>query len=359
MRKRMKFMALVLGTAMLMTACSQAGPQESASTAGTVSAAETAEESKAAETAEESKAPAASDWKPDRNVEFILLSGAGSGTDVYARTMTDIISKYDLCDQPITVTYANDGGGMVGITKTVQTTTPTLANHTYTAWTSGSVMTADRNSDLRMKDFRPIAVMCNDTGFLAKTANCRFSSFKEAIEAAKNGDHVVVATGKDDYVITMIDMLAKLGLKEDQMSYMVYDSATQTMASLLGDHVDFALTCANTALEYMAAGQVSAEFICGPDHLEGDLADVPTWMEYTEGAYEDITPLYIWRGVTAPKGMSDEAYDYWCNVYAQVAETPEWEEYCDKYMVENLGKTGDDATAFMLEYEKGFLATLE
>ncbi|GHV47105.1 membrane protein [Synergistales bacterium] len=297
-------------------------------------------------------------WEPSGKVDVMLLSGAGSGTDIYMRTLLDAAAKYNLCTQPMPISYKNDGGGMVGILQISQITNPRQANHNLVAWTSGSIMTAARNSPLRMKDFTPIAVMVNDTGFLARSSACKFKDFNAAIEAARNGERVVVGTGKDDYLISMEQMLDKLGLSRDQMSYIPYDSATQTMGTLLGGHVDFALTTANIALEYIKTGQVIPEFVLAEKRLGGVMAEVPTFSEYTGGKYGHVL-LNIWRGVAAPKAMSAEAKAYWCDVFKAISEKPEWINYCDKFVVENLALTGEAAAEFMRRSEESFLATIK
>ena len=48
-------------------------------------------------------------WQPNRPIEFVVTSGAGGGTDNFARVVQAIILKHKFVDQPIVVT--NKGGG--------------------------------------------------------------------------------------------------------------------------------------------------------------------------------------------------------------------------------------------------------
>ena len=48
-------------------------------------------------------------WKPTKPIEFVVTSGAGGGTDNFARVVQSIIAKHKLADEPIVVT--NKGGG--------------------------------------------------------------------------------------------------------------------------------------------------------------------------------------------------------------------------------------------------------
>ena len=45
-------------------------------------------------------AAAQAEWKPTKPVEFVVTSGAGGGTDTFARTIQSIIAKNKLMDAP-------------------------------------------------------------------------------------------------------------------------------------------------------------------------------------------------------------------------------------------------------------------
>ena len=46
-------------------------------------------------------AATAADWKPTKSVEFVVPSGAGGGTDQFARLVQSIIVKHKLMDQSV------------------------------------------------------------------------------------------------------------------------------------------------------------------------------------------------------------------------------------------------------------------
>ncbi len=53
-------------------------------------------------------------WVPEKPVEFIVASGPGGGTDIFARTVQSIIVKYKLMDAPIVVLNKGGGSGSEG-----------------------------------------------------------------------------------------------------------------------------------------------------------------------------------------------------------------------------------------------------
>ena len=51
------------------------------------------------------------EWAPERPVEFVVASGAGGGTDNFARTIQSIISTHDLMDENVVVLNKGAGSG--------------------------------------------------------------------------------------------------------------------------------------------------------------------------------------------------------------------------------------------------------
>src|SRR3954471_5278428 len=53
-------------------------------------------------------------WRPTKQIEFIVTSGPGGGTDTFARTIQAMLTKYKLIDQPIVVLNKGGGSGAEG-----------------------------------------------------------------------------------------------------------------------------------------------------------------------------------------------------------------------------------------------------
>ncbi|MFC0387189.1 hypothetical protein [Muricoccus vinaceus] len=53
-------------------------------------------------------------WQPTRPVEFVVTSGAGGGTDLFARTVQSIVTRHNLVPTSIVVTNKGAGSGAEG-----------------------------------------------------------------------------------------------------------------------------------------------------------------------------------------------------------------------------------------------------
>jgi putative tricarboxylic transport membrane protein len=71
-----------------------------------------------------------------------------------------------------------------------------------------------------------------------------------------------------------------------------------------------------------------------------------------ELGYDMIFP--IWRGLLAPGGMSDEAYDFWVDALGQVEASAEWAEARADNGLSPLRLLGEDFESFALDVVASF-----
>ena len=55
----------------------------------------------------------AADWKPERPVEIVAMSGPGGANDVIARTLQRVMQQRKLVDAPMTVVSKVGAGGVI------------------------------------------------------------------------------------------------------------------------------------------------------------------------------------------------------------------------------------------------------
>ena len=175
------------------------------------------------------------------------------------------------------------------------------------------------------------------------------------IEAAKNGTYVVIGGSKGDDIATYDALLEELGITEDQMSYITYDSTGDAITAALGGNLDFVISKPASASQYVESGDLTPTLALSTERFTGNLADAPTLSEI--GDYENVE-VPVWRGVAAPAAMSDAAVEFWTEALQKVSETQAWN---DEYLVPNQlisqYMNSTDATAYVSEYEADYMAT--
>ena len=291
----------------------------------------------------------AAEWKPDRNLEFIVPTGPGSGVDNTFRTVQSILQTARLVEQPIVV--SNRAGGSYGValnylgqfngdgTKLmIQTSTPLSAmvvgqlNVKYFEFTSVANLISE-----------PIAFMSRTESpitsgaELAKRLKADPSSVSIALAAARgNAYHIASA------------LLAKsLGADIKKLKIVVFNSSGEAMAALLGGHVDVLSATPGGFLPMVEAGKVRVLGLASPARLGGALAKVPTLKEQGMNVVFDIA-----RSVVGPRAMNPAQLVYWDGVFRKMVQTPQWKEAVAKNQWESDYKNSADTTkALKEEYE--------
>jgi len=299
--------------------------------------------------------PALADFTPSGNIEWYITSSPGGGSDIYTRKIIEIIQNEGLVEGTFLPTNLTDGGGEVGRMK-VAMTTGKAQDQTLLTFNSGDLMPMVTNTENRIENFTPIAVMAVDKQLLFKGEHTPYDSFEAVLEAVNGGTPVTIGGSKGDDIATYQALCAELGFDETQLPYITYDGTGDAITALLGGHVDLLISKPAAASEYVEAGSIQAVLALSTERYGGNLADAPTLSEV--GDYENVE-VPVWRGVAAPGAMSDEAAAFWSDILKQVSESDAWkEEYLDKNMLISNYMDYETAKEFMTQYQEDYLETL-
>jgi putative tricarboxylic transport membrane protein len=294
---------------------------------------------------------AAKEYKPASNVDWYVASSPGGGSDIFSRIISDIMITEGIVDANFIVTNKTDGGGEV-VRNEVAHMKGNKADNTLLTFNSGCLMPMVENTKNRASNFRVIAVMAVDKQLLFKTEHTKYADFAEAIEAAKNGETVVIGGSKGDDVATYEALVKEIGVSQDNMKYITYDATSDAITAGLGGHVDFVMSKPAAASEYVEANSLIPVLALSKERYTGNLADAPTLSEV--GEYNDVE-VPVWRSVVAPASMSDEAVAFWTEAFRKVSETERWQnEYIDKYKLIPDFMDAASATDYITEFEKNF-----
>ncbi|HBW12601.1 MAG TPA: tricarboxylic transporter [Proteiniclasticum sp.] len=291
-------------------------------------------------------------YKPASNVTWIVTSGPGGGSDIFTRMISDIMTTDKIVDSTFVVTNKTDGGGEIGRNE-VANTKGNKANDTLLTFNSGDLMPMVLNTKNRSENFRILAIMAVDKQLIFKGTETKYETFKDAIEAAKNGESVVIGGSKGDDIATYEAMVEEIGVSKDNMKFITHDSTGDAITAALGGHVEFVISKPAAAAQYVEAGSLIPVLALSNERYTGNLADAPTLSEV--GDYDNVE-IPVWRGVAAPKEMSDEAVAYWTEALKKVSESDKWKnDYIEKNKLIPDYKNAADATTYVTTYEKDFM----
>ena len=292
-------------------------------------------------------------FTPEKTIQWMCTSSPGGGSDIFSRMISDIMTTNDLVNgQTVIVTNKTDGAGEVGRNEVAMLKKD--ADYQLLTFNSGDLMPMVTNTKNRSANFRILAIMAVDKQLLFKGEQTTYNTFAEVIDACKAGTKVVIGGSKGDDIATYQALIAELGLGEDVLTYITYDSTGDAITAALGGHVELVISKPAAASEYVEAGSLIPVLALANERYTGNLADAPILSEV--GDYENVE-VPIWRGVAAPKAMSDEAYAYWDAALAKVSETDQWKtDYLEKNKLIGEYRNAADATAYVTEYEADYMA---
>lgn len=276
-----------------------------------------------------SGATAAHAWQPTKPVEFVVTSGAGGGTDNFARMIQSIISKHKLIDQPIVVVNKGGGSGAEGYIhgKAGKGDAHRVVFGTNNAYLLPYVA----KLGYKVSDLTPVAALALDEFLLWVKGDAPYAdakSYIEAIKAKPMGFKMGGSQSKDtDQTLTMMIQEAT-GAK---MIYVPFQGGSAAAVQLAGGHIDSNVNNPNENIGQWKAGQVKPLCVFSPVRLakgepvfEGKgWGDIPTCKE----AGLPIETFQMPRTVWLPAEVPADAVAFYEGVLEKVSKTPEWQEF--------------------------------
>ena len=285
---------------------------------------------------------AAAEWSPKKPIEMIIMAGAGGGADQMARLIQSIIEKNDLSPRPFIPINKAGGSGAEALTYLKGKTGD---DHTVMI-TLNSFYTTPIIQDglgIDITEFTPLGRMALDTFLLWVNTDREditdLASYVEAVKSAGNSWKVGgTGSGQEDSILTAM-MEAEFGY---DVTYIPFSGGGEVAKNLVGGHIDSTVNNPSEQNEFMRAGNSKPLVLFTAERQEDIYPGIPTAIELGH----DIE-YYMQRSFNGPPGMSNEARDWYINLFKAVFEGEEWQTFCADDGInckEWVG--GDDLAAF-------------
>ena len=282
---------------------------------------------------------AVSDWQPQKPVEFIIMAGQGGGADRMARLLQSVVEENDLASQPLIPINKAGGSGAEALE---YMKSKEGDDHTILVTLNSFYTTPIRQPalDVDVLGFTPIARMAEDTFLLWVHADSGITNFDEFLAAAQESgeEWVMAGTGKgqeDEILTNFLNDNFDLNI-----TYVPFSGGGDVAKALAGQQVNSTVNNPSEALGFYEDGSFVPIVAFTSERLE-QFPDAPTFEELgQEFSY------FMQRSVVGTPGMSPEAATYYQDLFAQVYEMPEWQEYITDRSLQGEFMTGDE----MLQY---------
>lgn len=279
-------------------------------------------------------------FEPTREIDFVVPSSAGGGSDLNARVISEIAFKEGFSPKNFMVTNLPGGSGGVAFADMYGRGDD---DHSLMVLHNGQIMSTIVNKSPVTADMLTyLQVVAFDNLLIAVRADSEYQDIESLLAAAETPGQIKVGgsqRGNTDHLA--FELMNKYA--EVEAEYVQFDGSGDVLTALLGGHVDAAIANPSDILGQVQAGEVKPLAIFSENRVGDDFADAPTFAEI---GYPDVQIDAV-RAISGPPNMSAEAIAFYDEVIRQVTETEQWkEEYLKPNNLEGVYMTAAEAKEF-------------
>ena len=293
------------------------------------------------------------EFKPSKQIEAVVHTGPGGGSDLLARVIAELLQKEKLLSQRMQVVNKPGGGPAVAMSYLAEKKGDTHTIGFFTGvWVTNPLTTAE--ATVTIKELTPVVRLVLEPAVIAVKADSPYKNMKDFIEAAKKSPNQLRQSGGS---VTSQDNLMRLLIQRatgTQWTFISFPSGGERLSNLSRR------PCANDGNRTQEAGeQIRAGNLRVIASLtEKRLASLPNVPTITEqGINVPLIPQA--RGVVAPPAVPREVVQYWEGVFDRFEKSATWKQYVEQNQFEDgylkgaaLSKFFDDLTVQMREVLK-------
>jgi tripartite-type tricarboxylate transporter receptor subunit TctC len=268
---------------------------------------------------------------PTRPIELVAHTSAGSGTDVVARALADVVRRENLLPQPFVVVNKVGGAGVLAYTyfKTKRgdpysmlTVSPTLL-----------AMAHRPDVNIGLENYTPLALFAIDPQTIMVPADSPFATFKDLVEAARRQpESLVAATTSIQGTGRLVLYLIEKAVPGAKFKFVTFKGGGEAATSVAGGHTHFTTENLSEGLGLIEAKKLRVLGIAADRRLP-NIPDVPTLQELGYAVQAGTI-----RGFVFPAGVPKEAATIMETALERAHKTQAWKEhatrnfYLDVYM---------------------------
>jgi len=259
-------------------------------------------------------------WKPDKPVEFVVLSAPGGGNDRTARLMQKIWRESRWLENVIVLNKPG-GGGALAYTYVSQHS----GDGHYIGVVRKGVLTNHilGRSTLHYTELTPLAVMANEPNAMAVRADSPLKTARDLAEQLKTEPQAVTTSvgstrGGPSHMIMV--QLARLGGGDARkLKIVTFSGSAESITNLLGGHIQVISSSVDALVPHHKSGAMRILGIATA-RRSGSLPAVPTFREQ---GYDIVAGN--WTAIMGPKGLAPAQIAYWEDLLERTFKHPAWQ----------------------------------
>lgn len=286
--------------------------------------------------------PANAQSYPTRPIELVVPTSAGSGTDIYARVLSDIVRNEKLLPHPLVVNNRTGGGSVIAYkyfqTKRGDPYTMLAATGTV------AIMAIRPDVNIALENYTPLALFAVDPQAIMVGADQPYKTLKDLVEAAQKAPGTIVCAitnplGSGRLVVHLLEKLAP-GAK---FKFVTFKGGGEAVLSVAGGHTHFTTENLSEGLSMLEGKKLRALALTSQKRMP-QLPDLPT---ATEAGYKmDVGTI---RGFAFTAGVPAEAVKVMESVLEKAHKTKQWKDHAARHYYEDRYMGSAEYTKFLAQ----------
>jgi putative tricarboxylic transport membrane protein len=264
----------------------------------------------------------AQEWRPVKNVDIVVASGAGGSSDRSARVVQKLLQANPAFPS-ISVTNRPGGGGTVAWTFLAQQP----GDPHFIATFSPTMLTNQilGIGKLSYQDFTPLSILLREYVIVTVNAESPITNAKALVDRLRKDPASVsfafsAAPGNHNHVLIGMIMKAA-GADPRKAKVVIQKSGGAGATAMLGGHIDVLVGAPANVLPHIEAGKARAIGLGAPKRQPNRLATVPTFREQGIDAV-----FFSWRGFIGARDLTAPQIAFWDQAFAKAVQGEEWKK---------------------------------
>ena len=279
---------------------------------------------------------------PENQVEIVVHSGPGGGSDLFARQISNILEREGIVKQKVQVVNRTGGGATMAVNYIAGKKGDP---YVFMGTTTGPLTTVLRGSTrLKFEELVPIAMLAEDPNLAFTGYNSPFKSMKDVIAAAKKAPkkiNIAIGTigGSEHICAHRVEKAAGV-----EFNIVAFKGGGEAAAALLGGHVDLSFGNVQEQIGQIEAKKIRPLATMTEQRLPF-MPDVPTMKEQ---GYDAVYTQF--RGFWAAPGFPDYAVKYWEDVFEKLMKVQAFRDYLKSNQAVESFRKHDEFKKYIVRY---------
>lgn len=277
---------------------------------------------------------------PVKPIEVTVHTSAGSGGDVIARTVSEIMRREKLLPQPLVVANRVGGAGVIGYSYF-----KTRRGDPYSMLAiTGTILAMAYRPDTRigLENYTPLALYAIDPQSIMVPADSPFRTVKDLIDAARrNPESLVAATTSIQGTGRLVLYLLEKAVPGAKFKFVTFKGGGDAVVATAGGHTSFTTENLSEGVALVEAKKLRVLAVTADRRLPF-APDTPTLQELGYPIQAGTI-----RGFVFPAGVPRDAAVTMETALERAHGTQAWKEHAARHLYQDIYMGSAEFTQFL------------